>query len=97
MLKLGQWIGMLAGLGLVLGAVLPPAAAAIAIPEITMELPHGSTSTQEFKRIEQPLEVKLGVTAVGVGLIGLELWWFLLSKSRSKARSNTTPVNQNQL
>ena len=28
--------------------------------------------------IEQPFEVRLGVTLVGLGLIGLELWWFLL-------------------
>ncbi|MEL6130780.1 MAG: hypothetical protein AAFU84_21455 [Cyanobacteria bacterium J06633_23] len=27
--------------------------------------------------IDQPFEVRLGVTLVGLGLIGLELWWFL--------------------
>ncbi|MEO0396404.1 MAG: hypothetical protein AAF243_10535 [Cyanobacteria bacterium P01_A01_bin.137] len=27
--------------------------------------------------IEQPFEVRLGVTFLGLGLIGLELWWFL--------------------
>ena len=33
--------------------------------------------TGKFRRIEQPLSLKLGVAAVGAGLIGLELWWFL--------------------
>lgn len=35
-----------------------------------------------FRRIEQPLGLKIAITATGVGLIGLELWWFLLSKAR---------------
>lgn len=38
--------------------------------------------TSEFQRIEQPLWVKAAVTAGGFGLIGLELWWFLLSKPK---------------
>lgn len=37
-----------------------------------------------FRRIEQPLGAKIGVAAAGAGLIGLELWWFLLSKTRSQ-------------
>lgn len=40
--------------------------------------------TDEFRRIEQPLGLKLGVTAAGLGLIGLELWWFLLSKTKAQ-------------
>ncbi|BDA73958.1 hypothetical protein CAL7716_081240 [Calothrix sp. PCC 7716] len=38
----------------------------------------------EFQRIEQPLWVKAAVTASGLGLIGLEIWWFLLSKPKSR-------------
>ncbi|MBW4617064.1 MAG: hypothetical protein KME21_28245 [Desmonostoc vinosum HA7617-LM4] len=34
----------------------------------------------EFQRIEQPLWAKAAVTAGGLGLIALELWWFLRSK-----------------
>lgn len=34
-------------------------------------------SSAQFRRIEQPLWLKGGITAGGVGLIGLELWWFL--------------------
>ena len=38
----------------------------------------------EFRRIEQPLGLKVGVAAAGAGLIGLELWWFLLSKNKAQ-------------
>ncbi len=33
-----------------------------------------------FQSIEQPPMVKLGITLVGLGLIGLEVWWFLAKK-----------------
>ena len=36
-----------------------------------------------FRRIEQPLWTKALVTTTGLGLIGLELWWFLLSQSKT--------------
>ena len=53
------------------------------------QMPHQThtsetSQTSEFQRIEQPLWVKGVVTASGLGLIGLEIWWFLLSKSKSK-------------
>jgi plastocyanin domain-containing protein len=41
-------------------------------------------TTGEFQRIEQPLWVRGAVTAGGLGLIGLELWWFLWSKPKSR-------------
>lgn len=37
-------------------------------------------STGQFRRIEQPFPVRIGVVLGGLGLIGLELWWFLFSK-----------------
>jgi plastocyanin domain-containing protein len=37
-----------------------------------------------FRRIEQPLWVKGAVTCGGLALIGLEIWWFLLSKPKSQ-------------
>ncbi|AHJ26470.1 hypothetical protein PN465_20260 [Nodularia spumigena CS-584] len=40
-----------------------------------------SGETREFQSIEQPLALKVGVTIGGLALIGLELWWFLFSKS----------------
>nr|WP_275994412.1 cupredoxin domain-containing protein [Argonema antarcticum] len=47
---------------------------------------HPSTTEQtgQFRHIEQPLSNKVLVTLGGLGLIGLELWWFLLSKPKSK-------------
>ncbi|MDH6056422.1 hypothetical protein [Umezakia ovalisporum] len=40
-----------------------------------------SLEVRQFQPIEQPLALKLGVTIGGLGLITLELWWFLFSKS----------------
>ncbi len=38
----------------------------------------------QFHRIEQPFWVKATVTVIGLGLIGVEIWWFLLSKPKSR-------------
>ncbi|MBW4602250.1 MAG: hypothetical protein KME29_22425 [Calothrix sp. FI2-JRJ7] len=57
------------------------------LPTTVAQMPH-QTHTSEtqtsFQRLEQPLWVKAAVTASGFGLIGLEIWWFLLSKPKSK-------------
>jgi plastocyanin domain-containing protein len=49
---------------------------------------HGTSTeknpTAKFLKIEQPLSIKTTVTVGGLALIGLELWWFLLSKPKSK-------------
>lgn len=42
-----------------------------------------SESNGGFRRIEQPLWTKALVTTGGLGLIGLELWWFVFSQSKS--------------
>ena len=42
-----------------------------------------SQQTTQFRQIEQPLGLKVGVTAGGLALIGLELWWFIGSKTNS--------------
>ncbi|MDQ2100323.1 MAG: hypothetical protein QQW96_22070 [Tychonema bourrellyi B0820] len=47
---------------------------------------HPANSTAQFRHIEQPLNLKIGVTAGGLTLIGLELWWFLFSKNKAKSR-----------
>jgi plastocyanin domain-containing protein len=76
MLKITHLIGTLVGFGIVLGT-----SQVIAASGMNGDMPHAST--QKFQPVGQPLAIKLGVSAVGVGLIGLELWWFLLSKPRS--------------
>lgn len=42
--------------------------------------PSAMANAADFQRIEQPLAIKVGVTAVGLGFVGLELWWFLFKK-----------------
>lgn len=76
-------IGSIASLGLVLG---------IASSKAVAQMPHDmngnhsseTEQTAQFRRIEQPLANKVAVTLGGLGLIGLELWWFLLSKPKSR-------------
>lgn len=73
------------------GLLLISLGGAIALPQTAALAMHPSSNTHEapaqtepqFSTIEQPLVVKLGVTLAGLGLIGLELWWFLLSNKRS--------------
>lgn len=43
-----------------------------------------SSQTIQFKQIKQPLSDQIIVTIGGLGLIGLDLWWFLFSKPPSK-------------
>lgn len=39
--------------------------------------------TTQFRRIEQPMSLKIGVTLGGLALISTELWWFVFSKNKS--------------
>jgi plastocyanin domain-containing protein len=78
-------IGSIASLGLALGVASSGAVAQMAgDAQMNHEMPASSASpTNQFRRIEQPLWVKGTVAAGGLALIGLELWWFLLSKPKS--------------
>ena len=40
--------------------------------------------TNQFRKIEQPFGLKLAVTLGGLGLIGAEIWWFLLKKYKTQ-------------
>lgn len=55
-----------------------------AIAQMSHEEMQPTEQTGDFQRIEQPLWTKGVVTAGGLGLIGLELWWFLFSKPKSR-------------
>jgi plastocyanin domain-containing protein len=74
-------LGSIASLGLVFGLVSTEAVA-----QMSHEM--NSEQTGQFRRIEQPLENRVIVTLGGLGLIGLELWWFLFSKPKSR-QANT--------
>ncbi|HBB34759.1 MAG TPA: hypothetical protein DDZ80_09775 [Cyanobacteria bacterium UBA8803] len=76
-------IGSIASLGLGLGI-----ASGIAVAQMPHDMNERESfdteQTVQFRRIEQPLGNKIAVTLGGLGLIGLELWWFLLSKPKSR-------------
>lgn len=48
-----------------------------------MEMP--ANQTNQFRRIEQPFALKLGVTLGGAALIGTEVWWFLFKKRNTRS------------
>lgn len=84
----GQILESIVITGLLLSVAIETASAQMPMPP--------SQPTQAFRSIEQPLAVKIGVTIGGLGLIGLELWWFLLSKSRAQKAgvgSQASPPN----
>jgi plastocyanin domain-containing protein len=74
-------VGGITSLGLVLG--IASGAAVAPMPREGMQRSETERTTQ-FRRIEQPLWLKGAVTAGGLGLIGLELWWFLFSQPKSR-------------
>jgi plastocyanin domain-containing protein len=74
----------LAGFGFLLGAISGVMAA---------EMETQQTPTQ-FQPIAQPIENKIGVTLGGLGLIGAELWWFVLSKPKSRKASTQGGVQE---
>ncbi|HAA31985.1 MAG TPA: hypothetical protein DDW76_04120 [Cyanobacteria bacterium UBA11369] len=69
-------LGSLVGLGFLLGTT-----SGVAVAQMPAE---HSEQTGEFRRIEQPLGLKVGVTLGGLALLGLELWWFLFSKTKAQ-------------
>lgn len=79
-------ISGIASLGLVLGSTFGAMAETI----------HSSESAQagQFHRIEQPIANKAIVTLGGLGLVGLELWWFLLSKPKSRKATAQSGVQE---
>ncbi|MEO0685112.1 MAG: hypothetical protein AAFY76_08730 [Cyanobacteria bacterium J06649_11] len=70
-------IASLAGIGFSLAIASPTMA------QKPVEMPVSKEENVEFRRIEQPLGLKAAVSLGGIGLIALELWWFLFSKSKA--------------
>ncbi|MEQ9232650.1 hypothetical protein [Coleofasciculus sp. E2-BRE-01] len=68
-------LAYLISLGLLGGVAANPATAEMPEPQ--------SQPTSQFRQIEQPLPLKVGVTVGGLALISAELWWFLFSKNKS--------------
>jgi plastocyanin domain-containing protein len=66
--------GSITSLGLMFGVV---------DSQVVAQMSHENYTTQ-FQRINQPLWLKGAVTTGGLTLIGLNIWWFLLSKPKSQ-------------
>ncbi len=78
--------GTLASLGIAIGM-----ASGVQAAEMSVEHP---TSTTQFRSIEQPLGLKVGVTIGGLTLIGLELWWFLFNKAKGQKAKFTQGIQE---
>jgi len=89
MLRKATFFGTLAGFGFLLGAI----SGAIAAESQMGEMGNNAPKSQ-FQRIEQPLSQKAIVTVSGLGLIGLELWWFLFSKPKSRQAVTTGDIQE---
>lgn len=63
-------IGTLLSLSFLIGATSSSASAQM------------SEQTTQFRRIEQPMSLKIGVTLGGIALISTELWWFVFKKTK---------------
>jgi len=80
-----------AAIGILIGIVPSQAIA----QESNAEMRHSTTENAgQFQRIEQPLWAKVAVTTGGLGLIGLELWWFLLSKPKSRKATTQSGIQE---
>ncbi|MEO1764904.1 MAG: hypothetical protein AAFR83_23800 [Cyanobacteria bacterium J06629_18] len=70
-------IASLAGIGFLIAIASP------AMAQMPVEMPVSKEENVQFRRIEQPLGLKAAVSLGGIGLIALELWWFLFSKPKA--------------
>jgi plastocyanin domain-containing protein len=73
-------VSILAGLGFLIVLTIN---STLAQNNREMEMPVSAVETSQFQKLEQPLNLKLAVIAVGLGLISAELWWFLFSKGKN--------------
>ena len=78
--------GTLASVGIAIGM-----ASGVQAAEMSVE---HSTSKTQFRSIEQPLGLKVGVTIGGLTLIGLELWWFLFNKAKGQQAKSMQGIQE---
>ena len=71
----------------VFGAISLSASAAEMTEEQSMRSP-------QFQKIEQPLALKIGLTAGGLALVSAQLWWFLFSKPKSQSAETSDGVQE---
>lgn len=83
-------ISSIASLGLAFGGTSVVMAQT---PHETMQ-PAQTAQDGQFHRIDQPFANKAIVTLGGLGLIGLELWWFLLSKPKSRKATTQSGIQE---
>ncbi|MBF2035505.1 MAG: hypothetical protein IGR92_08485 [Leptolyngbyaceae cyanobacterium T60_A2020_046] len=76
---LSHWIGIVAGLGVMLAIAPSPA-----LPPHGHGEPDSANRSEQFQKIDQPLWLKLIVITGGLGLMGAELWWFVFSQPSAK-------------
>ncbi|MBW4631378.1 MAG: cupredoxin domain-containing protein [Iphinoe sp. HA4291-MV1] len=86
-------ISSIASLGLVLGIASSKVVAQIS-HEMNQMQPSETEQTGQFRRIEQPLVNKVAVTLGGLGLIGLELWWFGAAKPKSRKATTQAGIQE---
>jgi plastocyanin domain-containing protein len=85
-------IGVVTTIGLILGS---PSMITAQMPHDTETMPSNSAEqNRSLERIEQSLANKIIVTLVGIGLIGLELWWFLLTQPQSRKVSTQSGIQE---
>jgi hypothetical protein len=89
MIKPSAILGGIVALGVLLGTT-----SGRAVAQMSHEEMQPTEQTGDFRRIDQPLWIKGAVTAGGLGLIGLELWWFLLSKPKSRKAATQDGVQE---
>ncbi|MEL7037371.1 MAG: hypothetical protein AAFO04_17380 [Cyanobacteria bacterium J06592_8] len=53
-----------------------------------------SPTPEKFHQIQQPVPIKIAVTTAGLGLMGLEIWWFMFSKSKAKKASPNQGIQE---
>nr|RNJ68498.1 MAG: cupredoxin domain-containing protein [Leptolyngbya sp. IPPAS B-1204] len=99
-MKRAFFIASLAGLGVLLGdipgVISGDTSRTIAAPDHSthIENQRNGQSTGQFQRVQQPLANRVAITLGGLGLIGLELWWFLFSQPTSQRATTTAGIQE---